>query len=125
MSALFDPAIFGPLIGVLSSIGTAIYAFMTRRSKAAEDAMEEVKAEISKRALLSDLAALEVRVDETEKKVAQIETEMRHMPDREMVNEIKLAIADLKGTVGQLGERVQGVQRIVNVIDETLRKDSR
>lgn len=83
-----------------------------------------MRAEISKRALLGDLVKLEAITDEHEKRIMAIESEMRHLPDKEMVNEIKLAIAELKGSVGTLGERVGGMARIVNVIDETLRNKS-
>ena len=110
---------------LLISIGGYAYAFFASRSRAAAKEMEEMKADLATRAKLADLVEVEQTVAEHEKRMLNVEGELRHMPDREMVNEIKLALADLKGTVGQLGERVGGVARIVNVIDETLRKDPR
>ncbi|WP_395815208.1 DUF2730 family protein [Devosia sp.] len=105
-----DPYVFEPLIStglpIAASAGTAIYAYFANRSRAAAKEITDLRAE----------------VDALEKRVDKLETEMQHLPDKDMVSDLRLAIAKLEGTVSTLGEKVSGVARTVGVIDDVLRK---
>ncbi|MCK3776456.1 hypothetical protein MZK49_06905 [Ensifer sesbaniae] len=47
---------------------------------------------------------------------------VKHLPDKDTVMELKLALAELKGTVSTLGETVGSVSRTVHRIDDYLRQ---
>ncbi|RVJ42364.1 DUF2730 family protein [Sinorhizobium medicae] len=73
--------------------------------------------------------ALGTRLEKTEKaliehdrRIQRVEDELKHLPDKDTVMELKLALAELKGTVNALGETVGSVSRTVHRIDDYLRQ---
>jgi uncharacterized coiled-coil protein SlyX len=101
----------GSILPVLLSIGGpaigAVYTFFATRSARADKAL----ADIGK------------RLDEVEKRVQTLESEMAHLPNKDLITELRLALAKLEGTVGALNERVGGVAHTVGLIDESLRRE--
>lgn len=100
-----DPRSFVTLLSILISSAASIYAWVAQRSKA--------KAE--------EIDRLEGQITELNERLLKLEGEMAHLPNKDMITEIRLALSDLRGTVGTLGERVAGVAHTVGLIDETLR----
>ncbi len=70
-----------------------------------------------------DMAAIDSAIALHDRRIQNVETELKHLPDKDSVVELKLAIADLKGTVGRLDESLGSVQRTVLRIDDWLRTD--
>lgn len=91
------------------SAATAIFAWISTRSKAKADELEK----------------LELRINEQDKAILTLKNEMQHLPDKDLVTDIRLALAKLEGTVGQFGEKLSGVAHIVGVIDESLRNTTK
>jgi hypothetical protein len=60
-----------------------------------------------------------------DRRVQTVESELKHLPDKDMVMDLKLAMAELKGTVSTLGETVGSVSRTVHRIDDYLREDTK
>jgi hypothetical protein len=60
-----------------------------------------------------------------DRRVQTVESELKHLPDKDMVMDLKLAMAELKGTVSTLGETVGSVSRTVHRIDDYLREDAK
>lgn len=60
-----------------------------------------------------------------DRRIQSVESELKHLPDKDTVTELKLAIAELKGTVGRLDEQLGSVGRTVHRIDDYLRKDDK
>jgi hypothetical protein len=109
LDALFaDPRSFVTLLSLLANVGTAIYAWIAQRNSAKAKEIDDINAAI-------------VGLD---KRITKLEGDLQHLPDKDMVMEIKLALSELKGSVGQLGEKVAGVSHIVGVIDEAIRNGS-
>ena len=76
--------------------------------------------------------ALGTRQDKSEKtliehdrRIQRVEDELKHLPDKDTVMELKLALAELKGTVSTLGETVGSVSRTVHRIDDYLRQEAK
>lgn len=90
-------------------IGVAVYAWITAKSKVNAERLNGVD---------ERLAGHGGRLD-------RIETEMKHMPAKDDVHDLKLAIAELRGTVGQLDESHTGVSRAVRRIEEFLMRDKK
>lgn len=103
MAALTD---WLSLLAVAISSGGAIYAWITTRSKANGAEIEKIK------------ETLRGQGD----RLTSVEGELRHMPAKDDVTELKLTIAELKGSVAVFGEALGGVQRTVSRIDTYLRK---
>ncbi len=69
------------------------------------------------------------RLDVAETKIAShdlrlqsAEDELKHLPDKDTVNELKLSLVELQGTVKALTESVGSVSRTVHRIDDWLRE---
>lgn len=97
------------VLGIIVSVAGSVYAWIASRSKAAAEEIEK----------------LEQRINEQDKQILLLKGTIEHMPDKDLVTDIRLALAELKGTVGQLGEKVAGVAHIVGVIDEAMRQNSK
>jgi len=96
----------GPIAALIAT-ANAIYTFLTAGSRQNAEEIREA---------VSTLAAHDRRIQ-------AVESELRHLPDKDSVVELKLALAELKGTVGTLSESVGSVQRTVHRIDDYLRAE--
>ncbi|WP_198174374.1 DUF2730 family protein [Mesorhizobium xinjiangense] len=96
----------GPIAAVIS-IATAIYTFLTASSKRNAAELEKSTQKL---------------IDH-DRRIQEIETEMRHVPSKEDISELKLQLANLAGEVGRLAESNGGVSRAVRRIEEYLLKE--
>ena len=92
------------LIALLISVGSAIYAFVTARSKANSERLD----------------AIDKRLGTHADRLQKLESEVSHLPNKDQVNGLQVTIAEVKGLVGVLNERVDGVGAIVTRIDKFL-----
>ncbi len=60
-----------------------------------------------------------------DRRVQKIENELEHLPSKEDVHELKLAIEKLNGVVGKLSGDMQTLSRTVDRIDAYLREETR
>lgn len=95
------------VLGVFVSAATALFAWVANRSKAKTDELDK----------------LDDRITEQDKLILKLQSDMGHLPDKDLITDIRLALAKLEGTVGQFGEKLTGVAHIVGVIDESLRNN--
>ncbi|MEZ5790486.1 MAG: hypothetical protein R3D34_06755 [Nitratireductor sp.] len=58
------------------------------------------------------------------RRIQTLENDMKHMPVKDDVIELKLALAKLEGTVGRLDENLGGVSRTVRRVEEYLMKEA-
>ena len=70
-----------------------------------------------------DMNAIDGAVALHDRRIQTLETEFRHLPNKDAVVELKLALSELRGAVGILGESVGSVQRTVLRIDDFLKQD--
>jgi predicted nucleic acid-binding Zn-ribbon protein len=131
-------AVAGP-IGI--SIAGAIYSFFASRSKAADARLDTMTKRLDDAELkltaaahnATALQAIDVVLDSHEKRLLAMEGEFKHLPAREDVSDLKLAISELSGTVGRLEAQVKGsvdrldeqvgsIGRTVHRIDDYLRE---
>lgn len=60
------------------------------------------------------------KVDKVEDRVANLENEFRHLPDRASVHGIQLALSDLKGELKTMGAKLEPVASISERLQEFL-----
>lgn len=104
------PELLGPWFGLAAiaiSLGGSVYAWMSSRSK---NNAEHLKVHDDK-------------LNEHGSRIQAIEGELKHMPAKDDVNDLKLALAELRGTVGRLDESLGGVSRTVRRVEEYLMKE--
>lgn len=95
------------LIAVIISLGTVVYAFLTARSSVN-----------SKR-----INSLDERVSGHGSRLQDLESEVKHLPNKDMVMDIKLAMEELNGKVGRLEVSLGGFSGTVRRIDDYLMKE--
>ncbi|WFE92291.1 DUF2730 family protein [Roseibium porphyridii] len=92
---------------IVISLLTSIYAWLTSKAKANAE----------------HLKAVDAKLIDHDRRVQELESEMKHLPDKDDVNDLKLSIAELRGTVGRLDESLSGVSRTVRRVEGYLMKE--
>jgi len=92
------------VLAFLVSIGTMLFAFVTSKSRANEKTLENVND----------------RLDRHSNRIQTIENELKHMPAKDDVMQLKLDLSELKGTVGKLGEGMSGMSKTITRVEEFL-----
>lgn len=95
------------LLGTVLAIGAMFYSWLTSQSKANSNRLNDV----------------EKKINTHETILTKMENEFRHLPDKDMVTDLKIEITRLAGTVSTLGEKVGGMDRAVRKMDTYLRAD--
>lgn len=83
-----------------------LYVFLTSKSRANEEKLDQ----------------LDKRVSSHGARLDAIDTELKHMPAKDDVTELKLNIAELRGVVGRLDESVSSISKAVDRIDGFIRR---
>ncbi len=94
-------------LALIVSLMTTVYAWMTSKAKANSEHLKMVDSKLV----------------EHDRRIQSVESELKHLPDKDDVNELKLAIAELRGTVGRLDESLGGVSRTVRRVEGFLMKE--
>lgn len=93
------------------SLAALVTALWAARSKRHETALNNIR---------EDMGRCFSRVDRCEQRVTGLETELRHVPGKEDVHELKLAMVELKGQMDVLIERVGPIKKIAERMQESL-----
>lgn len=107
-----DPTILNPWIvltaGMLG-IGGTIWTIFSRPGEKAQ----------------KDVAKVSEKIEAVEERVAVLESEMQHLPDRETTHAMELAFRDLKGEVAVLVERIGPIAKTSERLQEFLLSQGR
>lgn len=95
-------------VAVVISLLTSVYAWLTSKAKANSEHLKTVDAK------MTDL----------DRRTQALEAEQKHMPSKDDVNDLKLEIAEMNGTMKALGGEVAGVSRTVRRVEGFLLKES-
>jgi len=86
------------------SLLTSVYAWLTSKAKANSE----------------HLKAVDKKLTDHDRRIQFVESEIQHLPDKDDVNDLKLAIADVRGEMGQLGADVRSISSTIGRIDRHL-----
>lgn len=95
------------IVSILISLGVLFYAWFTARSKVNEE----------------HLTAVDAILDDHKTRIQEIENDFKHLPGKDDVTDLKLAISELKGVVGRMDESMKNVQHGMNNVNEYLLKE--
>lgn len=132
------------ILGVVAPMAGALYTwYATQKANARKELVDLAKrldaAELQLQAAATSaqtLLNIDRILDDHEKRMLSMEGEFKHLPAREDVSELKLAIVELSGTVGRLEEQLKGsvgrldeqvgsIGRTVHRIDDYLREEGK
>lgn len=97
------------LIAVLMSLGAIVHSWLMSRVKVNSE----------------HLKAVDQKLIEHDRRIQSAESELSHLPAKDDVLELKLALAELRGTVGRLDESLSGVSRTVHRVEDYLMREGR
>lgn len=102
------------------SLGTAAYALLTSGSKANSERIIQVEAKLA-----DGDRQFQDKLTDHDRRIQSIESELKHLPDKDTVVELRLSMAELSKKVAVMGESVGSVSRTVLRIDDYLHKRER
>ncbi|TPJ83859.1 DUF2730 family protein [Mesorhizobium sp. B2-6-3] len=112
------------LIAVLISVGSVIYGWLTSgSSKALKDVaalrleIEEDADELAKERRTTD-AAIVGRFQMAEERLIKLESDFQHLPEREQVHRIELAVEKLSGSLAAMSERITPISALASRLQE-------
>ena len=105
---------WGGLLGLIISVITGVWTLISKSTKPFDDRLDAQDIKIEKHN--DDLKLHDRRIQKTE-------DELRHLPNKNEVHEIKLAITRLEGVVDKLETSASATQRTVQRIDDYLREE--
>jgi predicted nucleic acid-binding Zn-ribbon protein len=135
---MMEVAFWKDWLGVIAlaiSVGGAAYAWLTSRAnqnaehlKRVDETMGRLSKQQDKLDAAIDAMVPKKQIEETfsdhARRIQSLESDMKHMPAKDDVIELKLALAKLEGTVGRLDENLGGVSRTVRRVEEYLLKEA-
>lgn len=74
------------------------------------------------KALGEEVSASKKTLIDHDRRIQALEGELKHLPDKDTVTDLKIALAELRGIVATMGETVGSVSRTVHRIDDYLRE---
>lgn len=108
-------------VAVVSILGfaTSLWAARAKRFddqiKAISKAFEEQVA-----AIRADIGRSFERTDGAEQRLARVENELAHLPNKDMVHALQLGMSELKGQMAALVERVTPIARSIDRVEQSL-----
>lgn len=65
------------------------------------------------------------KVDKAEDRIARLENEFRHLPDRDSVHRMEVSLTELRGELKSMGEQLRPVASIADRLQEFLLEQAR
>ena len=93
--------------------------------------LQVVDGKVDGLARTSSVAALDERVDAQDRRIASMETALRHLPTADQMHALTLVVSDLRGEVRSLKATLEGMEKVaaatgrrVELIDEHLKRSA-
>jgi hypothetical protein len=120
-----------PWFAVAVSLAALAYSVLTNRKKDSDasiaaihqkydDAVTALDDKIDGKAGAIEFGALISKTGMIDDRLIRVETEMKHLPDRNTVHTLEAAVAKLSADVGVLSERVKPIASMADRIQEAL-----
>lgn len=93
-------------LALIVSLGGAFYAWLTSRSKDNSSRLDDH----------------EEKLNGQEKRLASVEHELKHVPNKDDINDLRLEISNLNGSVGRISENLKNVNTTVSRVEDYLLK---
>ena len=115
------------LIGAILALVLSIYAISTKPSKENSDKLEKLEKDSSARLedlekdLRKEMADQSSRITGHGQRIQKMESEMAHLPDKDIVHRLELSMTRIEGVISGLGQDLGNTSALVKEIDKYMR----
>ncbi|RJF70887.1 DUF2730 family protein [Rhodopseudomonas palustris] len=109
-----------PWAAIAVAVASLAYTIVSNRSKKIDDKIEQLKPWIESKASKEHTDVLQKRVELIDKRVTTVESELKHLPDKDTTHRLEIALKDLGIEVGRMAERIKPVAAMADRIQEAL-----
>jgi predicted nucleic acid-binding protein len=108
--------------GPLMALATLAYAIVTNRTKAHGQQIGAIQNAIAavERQVMSVQGLLNSRLDVVEDRVVKVEATMAHLPSKDTTHHLELSMAEMRGELRTLAERIKPIAAISDRIQDAV-----
>jgi uncharacterized protein DUF2730 len=113
-----------PVISVAVAIGSFAYTIWATSSKKHSKQIEDIQRSVAQveTQVVTVQHSLEIRVDRVEDRATRLESDVRHLPDKDITHRLELHMTKISGEVSRLAESIKPIsaisQRVQDIIIE-------
>lgn len=111
-----------PWISSAIAAAALLYAVFGNRAKAHAQKISAIETSVA--AVHNDIMlarqAIEMRVDRLEDRVTRTESQIEHMPDKEVTHRLEMTVGELRGDVKALTESIKPIRAIADRVQEAI-----
>lgn len=109
-----------PWAAILIAALSLGYTIVSNRSKKIDEKIDELKPWIESKSSKEHTDVLQKKVELIDKRVTTVESELKHLPDKDTTHRLEITLKDLGNEVGRLSERIKPVAAMADRIQEAL-----
>jgi uncharacterized coiled-coil protein SlyX len=113
---------FIPWVALIISAASLAHTIIVSRGKAHAQRIGAIETSVA--AVHNDAttmkAAIDLRVDRLEDRVTRAESEIAHLPDKDVTHRLEMTVSELRGDVRALTEGIKPIRAIADRVQEAL-----
>ncbi|WP_316171074.1 DUF2730 family protein [Bradyrhizobium sp. SZCCHNRI1058] len=111
-----------PWFAIAISFVSLAYSILNGRSKKIDDDIQQVKKghKDDHDATTIRLAAMKAEFDQVKDRLTRVETEMAHLPDKDVTHRLEMALASMQTEMRGLNEKVKPIAAMADRIQEAM-----
>lgn len=109
-----------PWAGPAIALAGFVYMVYMNRKKASTEALQAIDAKVAEKAERDTVALHTATIDILKDRVTRIETDFKHLPDKDATHSLQVAISEMRGEVKQLRESIRPVAAMADRIQEAM-----
>lgn len=105
---------------VLVSVAALTVAIWSPRAKATSARFRAIYDKLDDKAEAAVVAAVAGKIDLVEDRITRVETDMKHLPDKDVAHKLELGLSDLNGRMATLTAQLAPVTAMANRIQDAM-----
>lgn len=97
---------FVSMAAAICAVAAALYTVFTKPGTKAQEAVDALAKRVDLKADADDVERLDTKLDHAEERLAVMESELKHLPDRETTHAMELTLREVQGQLAVLTERI-------------------
>ena len=112
--------LYAPWVAITLSFIAVLYPILSGKARKTDERFEALDEKLGSKASETRVALLAGKVDIVEDKVTVIESDLKHLPDKETTHRLEVALGEVKTEMGRLTERMKPIANMADRMQEAL-----